>query len=181
LRIISGDKKGQKLISLKRKKLRPTSDKVKGAIFNILKSVEGKKVLDLFAGSGALGIEALSRGAEEVVFVDNSFASLNIIRKNLERLRFREKGKLVKKDVLRFLRSKKEESFDLILVDPPYAKGICQKILEILAAKKFLNADGILVIEYHKKEKIEKGADFILLQQKRYGDTIVSFFQEKIF
>ena len=66
MRIISGDKKGQKLVSLKRKKLRPTSDKVKGAIFNILKSVEGKKVLDLFAGSGALGIEALSRGAEEV-------------------------------------------------------------------------------------------------------------------
>ena len=105
MRIISGDKKGQRLVSLKRKKLRPTSDKVKGAIFNILKSVEGKKVLDLFAGSGALGMEALSRGAEEVVFVDNSFGSLNIIRKNLERLRFRGKGKLVKKDVLRFLRS----------------------------------------------------------------------------
>lgn len=181
MRIISGDKKGQKLVSLKRKKLRPTSDKVKGAIFNIIKSVEGKKVLDLFAGSGALGIEALSRGAEEVIFVDNSFTSLSIIRKNLEKLGFGEKCKLVKKDVLRFLRSKKEESFDLILADPPYTKGICQKILDILATKNILNAGGILVIEHHKKEEIEKGEDLILLQQRKYGDTIVSFFKEKIF
>jgi 16S rRNA (guanine966-N2)-methyltransferase len=182
LRVISGDRKGQKLISLKRRKIRPTSDKVKGAIFNILKSVEGYKVLDLFAGSGALGIEALSRGAEEVVFVDDSFSSATLIRKNLGKLGFKDKAKVIKKDVLRFLRGKNEsasDGFNLILADPPYGKGICQIILYMLSEKNFLDPEGIVVIEHHKKEKIEEKKSFILLKQKKYGDTLVSFFKEK--
>ncbi len=189
MRVISGEKKGEKLFSLKRREIRPTSDKVKGAIFNILsyglefgQLLEGKKVLDLFAGSGALGLEALSRGAEEVVFVDNSSASLNLTRKNLKKLGFETKGKMVKKDILRFLRSENEITsggFDLILADPPYGKGLCQKLLEILAEKNFLNADGILVMEHHKKEKIEEKKDFMLLQKRKYGDTLISFFKKK--
>lgn len=180
MRIISGEKKGTRLFSLKKRKIRPTSDKVKGAIFNILSSVEDKIVLDLFAGSGALGIEALSRGALEVVFVDNSFSSLDLIRKNLQKLGLRDKGMLLKKDVLRFLKTKSEERFDLILADPPYGKGLCQKVLEILSGKEILNPEGVLVIEYHKKEKIEKVENLILLQERRYGDTVVSFFKKKI-
>ena len=180
MRIISGEKKGTRLFSLKKRKIRPTSDKVKGAIFNILSSVEDKKILDLFAGSGALGIEALSRGAEQVVFVDSSFASLDLVRKNLEKLGLKDKGMLLKKDVLRFLKDKFEGRFDLILADPPYGKGLCQKILEILAEKDYLNADGILVIEHHKKEKIEKVENLILLQEKKYGDTVVSFFGKRM-
>jgi len=179
LRVISGDKKGQRLVSLKRGKLRPTSDKVKGAIFNVIQSVEGKKVLDLFAGSGALGIEALSRGAEKVVFVENSYASINLVRKNLERFGFKNKTVVIKKEVLKFLKGGRREHFDLILADPPYGKGICQKIIDILAYQSFLNTDGILVIEHHKKEKIEKGLNFILLKQGKYGDTRVSFFCKK--
>ena len=178
MRIISGEKKGIRLFSLKKGKIRPTSDKVKGAIFNILSSVEDKMVLDLFAGSGALGIEALSRGAKEVVFVDNSFSSLDLIRKNLEKLGFKDKSKLLKKNVLRFLKGETEGKFDLILADPPYGKGLCQKLLELLAEKDFLNTDGVLVIEHHKKEKIEKLENFILLQEKKYGDTLVSFFRK---
>lgn len=182
MRVISGNKKGQKLLSLKRRKIRPTSDKVKGAIFNILGDVEGEKVLDLFAGSGALGIEALSRGAGEVVFVDDSLASANLIRSNLEKLGFEGKGQVVKKNVLGFLGSKNEPAFggfDLILADPPYGKGICQVILEKLSKKSFLNPEGIVVIEHHKKEKIEEGKKLVLLKQRRYGDTLVSFFREK--
>ncbi len=182
MRVISGNKKGQKLLSLKRRKIRPTSDKVKGAIFNILGGVGGKKVLDLFAGSGALGIEALSRGAGEVVFVDDSPASVNLIRRNLEKLGFKDKGKVIKRDVLKFLGSKKEpisNSFDLILADPPYGKGICQLILERLSGKKFLNPEGIVVIEHHKKERTEEGKKLVLLKQRKYGDTLVSFFREK--
>ena len=180
MRIISGEKKGTRLFSLKKRKIRPTSDKVKGAIFNVLVSVEDKKILDLFAGSGALGIEALSRGAEQVVFVDSSFNSLDLVRKNLEKLEFRDKSRLIKKNVLRFLKSESEGRFDLILVDPPYGKGLCQKVLEILSEKEFLNAKGVLVIEHHKKEKIEKVGNFILLQERKYGDTVVSFFWKKI-
>jgi 16S rRNA (guanine966-N2)-methyltransferase len=189
LRVISGDKKGERLFSLKRRKIRPTSDKVKGAIFNILsyglgfgQSLEGKKVLDLFAGSGALGLEALSRGAEEVVFVDNSSASLILARKNLKKLGFENKGRMVKKEILRFLRSENKIAsggFDLILADPPYGKGLCQKLSEILAEKSFLNADGILVMEHHKKEKIEEKKNFVLLQERKYGDTLISFFKKK--
>lgn len=178
MRIISGEKKGTRLFSLKKRKIRPTSDKVKGAIFNVLVSVEDKKILDLFAGSGALGIEALSRGAEQVVFVDSSFNSLDLVRKNLEKLEFRDKSRLIKKNVLRFLKSESEGRFDLILVDPPYGKGLCQKVLEILSEKEFLNAKGVLVIEHHKKEKIEKVGNFILLQERKYGDTLVSFFRK---
>jgi 16S rRNA (guanine966-N2)-methyltransferase len=180
LRIISGERKGTRLFSLKKRKIRPTSDKVKGAIFNILSSVEDKKVLDLFAGSGALGIEALSRGAQEVGFVDDSSSSLNLIRKNLAKLGFEEKSRLIKKDVLRFLNTEFEQRFDLILADPPYGKGLCQKVLEILSGKEILNPDGVLVIEHHKKEKIEKMENFILLKERRYGDTVVSFFRKKI-
>ena len=178
MRIISGEKKGTRLFSLKKRKIRPTSDKVKGAIFNVLVSVEDKKILDLFAGSGALGIEALSRGAEQVVFVDSSFNSLDLVRKNLEKLEFRDKSRLIKKNVLRFLKSESEGRFDLILVDPPYGKGLCQKVLEILSEKECLNAKGVLVIEHHKKEKIEKVGNFILLQERKYGDTLVSFFRK---
>jgi 16S rRNA (guanine(966)-N(2))-methyltransferase RsmD len=179
LRIISGEKKGTRLFSLRKRRIRPTSDKVKGAIFNILSSVEDKKILDLFAGSGALGIEALSRGAKEVVFVDKSFSSMNLIRKNLEKLGFKDKSRLIKKDTIRFLKGDFEESFDLILADPPYGKEVCQKLLEILAEKDFLSADGVLVIEHHKKEKIEKVENFILLKERKYGDTVVSFFAKK--
>jgi 16S rRNA (guanine966-N2)-methyltransferase len=182
LRIISGNKKGQRLVSLKRRKIRPTSDKVRGAIFNILGGVEGEKVLDLFAGSGALGIEALSRGAGEVVFVDDSLASVNLIRENLRKLGFEDKGKVIKKDVLVFLRGKNEPAsggFDLILADPPYGKGICQVILERLSEKKILNPGGVVIVEHHKKEKIEEGNKLILLKQKKYGDTLVSFFKKK--
>lgn len=178
MRIISGEKKGTRLFSLKKRKIRPTSDKVKGAIFNILSSVEDKKILDLFAGSGALGIEALSRGAQEVVFVDNSFSSLDLIRKNLEKLGFEDKSKLIKKNVLRFLKGEFKGRFDLILADPPYGKGFCQRVLEILSEKEVLNPVGVLVIEHHKKEKIEKLENFILLRERKYGDTLVSFFRK---
>lgn len=179
MRIISGVRKGQKLVSLKRRKIRPTSDKVRGAIFNILISVEGKKVLDLFAGSGALGIEALSRGAEKVIFVDDSFVSVNLIRKNLEKLGFKDKANVIKEDVLRFVRGKNQERFNIVFADPPYGKGLCQKILEVLTERNFLDSQGVLVIEHHKKEKIEEKKNFILLKQKKYGDTLVSFFREK--
>ncbi|MCJ7497401.1 MAG: 16S rRNA (guanine(966)-N(2))-methyltransferase RsmD [candidate division Zixibacteria bacterium] len=189
MRVISGEKKGEKLFSLKRREIRPTSDKVKGAIFNILsyglgfgQSLEGKRVLDLFAGSGALGLEALSRGAEEVVFVDNSSVSLNLARNNLKKLGFETKGRMVKKEILRFLRSENEITsggFDLILADPPYRKGLCQKFLEILAEKNFLNTEGVLVMEHHKKEKIEEKKNFVLLQERKYGDTLISFFKKK--
>ena len=179
MRIISGEKKGARLFSLKKRNIRPTSDKVRGAIFNILASVEDEKVLDLFAGSGALGIEALSRGAEQVVFVDDSSSSLNLIRKNLEKLGFKSKSKLIKKDVIRFLKSESAERYDLILADPPYGKGLCQKILEVLSEKELLNPDGILVVEHHKKEMMGKAGDFTLLREKKYGDTVVSFFSRK--
>ncbi|HVP35951.1 MAG TPA: 16S rRNA (guanine(966)-N(2))-methyltransferase RsmD [Terriglobales bacterium] len=178
MRIISGEKKGVRLFSLKKRKIRPTSDKVKEAIYNILTSVEDKRVLDLFAGSGALGIEALSRGADEVVFVDDSSSSLNLIRKNLEKLGLIDKSRIVKKDAIRFLKAEFEENFDIIFADPPYGKGFCQKVLEILSGKVILNPDGVLVIEHHKKEKLETVRNLILLKERKYGDTLVSFFRK---
>ncbi len=179
MRIISGEKKGERLLSLRKRKIRPTSDKVKGAIFNILSSVEGKKVLDLFAGTGALGLEALSRGAEQVIFVDDSSSSLDLIRENLDKLGFKNKGRLIKKSAIRFLKGKSQEKFDLILADPPYGKGLSQKVLQVLTQNDILNPNGVLVIEHHKKEILENGENLILLTERKYGDTAVSFFGKK--
>jgi 16S rRNA (guanine966-N2)-methyltransferase len=179
LRIISGEQKGRRLGSIKGRNIRPTSDRVKGSIFNVLKDeVEGKKVLDLFAGTGALGMEALSRGAKEVTFVDLSFGSIATIKKNLEILGYKDNCQILKGDFKRILNrfSANSEKFDLILADPPYLKGLAQKVMDKVIEGNLLAEKGILIIELHKKENlkiVEK--DFILAQEKKIGDTKTLF------
>jgi 16S rRNA (guanine966-N2)-methyltransferase len=180
LRIISGEHKGRILSSFKKAKIRPSSDKVKGSIFNVLKDeILGKKVLDLFAGSGNLGIEALSRGAEFVTFVDSSLQSSKIIKKNLESLNLNQKAETIGKDCLKVL-PKLSQKFRIIFADPPYLCDFAQKVIDSVVKYDLLEKDGILILEHHKKETFTYSEERLFyVKAKRFGDTVVSFFLKK--
>jgi 16S rRNA (guanine(966)-N(2))-methyltransferase RsmD len=176
VRIISGEHKGRRLVGGKAAGLRPTSDRVKESIFNVLqKEVAGRRILDLFAGAGTLGIEALSRGAESVTFVDATASSLKVLRKNLQDLGVQDRSTILRLDGVKALNRLKEE-FHLIFADPPYLEGFPQRIVDSVAQSEVLEANGILILEHHKKERFSFPEQKLsLLKQKRFGDTVISF------
>jgi len=179
MRIISGTSKGRKLATPRSPSLRPTSDRVKESIFNILRvEMEGKVVLDLFAGTGNLGIEALSRGAKKAIFVEKERQAIRFIQRNLTQLGLEERSEIVSKDTNRSIGILKQrgESFDLILMDPPYEKGLIQKTLIKLSFHPIYHKDSILVIEHNRREPLpDTVAGWNLIRQRRIGDTIISF------
>ena len=147
MRVISGAAKGRRLKSFKGRTLRPTADRVKEALFNILShDLSGLKVLDLFAGTGNLTLEALSRGAQEACLVDRSQGAATMIRANLHTLGFSKRSRVVVMPVLRAIRSlaAKGERFDLIFVDPPYEKGWLERVLVAVARENLLEEKGII-------------------------------------
>ena len=183
MRIIGGTARGKRLASFRGMSIRPTTDKVREAIFNILSQpFSFKTVLDLFAGTGAMGIEALSRGAETAVFVDNDPKAVKIIKKNLELCRFTGRAKIINMGVQSALTfaNKKRESFDLIFIDPPYLKSLTAVVLNYIADKRLLSADGLIVAESSKRmiwDGEVKGIE--LFDRRRYGDTVVSFYKNR--
>jgi 16S rRNA (guanine966-N2)-methyltransferase len=181
MRIISGTSKGRRLATPRGQALRPTSDRVKESIFNILgKEVEGKVVLDLFAGTGNLGIEALSRGARKVLFVEKGREALRIIRRNVRQCGFKEEYEIIPKEVNRAIGilEKRGETFDLIFMDPPYEKGLIRKTLSKLNLCRIYHGGSVLVVEHDRREPLpEKMEEWDLARQKRMGDTLVSFLQ----
>jgi 16S rRNA (guanine(966)-N(2))-methyltransferase RsmD len=160
--------------------IRPTSDRVKESIFNILgEEVEGKHVLDLFAGTGNLGIEALSRGAMRAVFVERERSAINLIKQNLSHCGFDDRSHIIRGEVARVIRQlrRKGEVFDLIFMDPPYRKGLAQETLEILHTQPVHHEDSILVIEHDRRETLSESMEGWMLVRKRpFGDTVASFF-----
>lgn len=180
MRIISGEHKGRRLVGGKKKRVRPTSDRVKESIFNILRGeVIGKRILDLFAGAGGLGIEALSRGAESVTFVDASSQSMVSLKKNLRNLNLMDKSTILHLDGLKAIRKIKQD-FQMIFADPPYLKGYVQRIIDSIAQSEVLEKDGILILEHHKKETFSLPQDKLsALRQKRFGDTVISILLKK--
>ncbi len=151
MRVITGTARGRRLIEPKDDAVRPTTDMVKEAVFSIVQfDVPGRRVLDLFAGTGQLGIEALSRGARECVFVDNSPASLALVRKNLEICRMQ--GRTVRADALKYLAGCGK--FDLVFVDPPYRAGLYNDVLGSLFAFDILNDGGIIIVESMRGESM---------------------------
>ena len=178
MRIISGSLKGRKLATPKGLTLRPTSDRVKESMFNILgKEVEGKIVLDLFAGTGNLGIEALSRGARRIIFIENSREAFKLIEKNLLSCGMKDRSEILLKDVdgaIDMLK-RKGETFDLIFMDPPYGKGLIQRTLKKLNIEKIYHDDSILVIEHNRREPLpDISEEWNLIAQRRMGDTVIS-------
>jgi len=148
-------------------------------MFNILgKEVEGKVVLDLFAGTGNLGIEALSRGAKKALFVENGRQAVTLIQRNLSQCGMKERSEILSKDVNRAIEilSRRGESFDLILMDPPYEQGLIQKTFIKLHSAKIYHEDSILLIEHDRREPIpERVEGWTLIRQQGIGDTVISF------
>jgi len=179
MRIISGMSKGRKLVTPKSLSLRPTSDRVKESIFNILsEEIEGGVVLDLFAGTGNLGIEALSRGAKNVIFVEKGRHALGLIQRNLAQLGLGERSEVLPIDAIRAIGILKQrgKTFDVIFMDPPYEKGLVEKTLVKLRSHQIYDKDSILVVEHHRRElllPIIHGWN--LIRRREMGETVVSF------
>ncbi|MFH2144860.1 MAG: 16S rRNA (guanine(966)-N(2))-methyltransferase RsmD [Candidatus Omnitrophota bacterium] len=180
MRITGGDFKGQFLKTARTKNVRPTREMVRKAVFDVLEGfVPGKQVLDLFSGSGAFGLEALSRGAQHVSFVENEYAAVKIIKSNIMTLRVNSRCKIIVKDVFLSLDmlKKKEEKFDIIFADPPYHKNLAKKCLLQIDNCDILNTPAMVVMEHYKKDELPNALGTLTLWQfKQYGDSAVSFY-----
>lgn len=172
MRIDAGKYKGRRLLENKYNHIRPTTDKVRQALFIKLQFfVPDKKVLDLFCGTGALGIEALSRGAEKVVFVDKDARSVMMTKANLKSLD--ADAKVTKCDACTFLEVL-DEQFDLILLDPPYKSGLYEKVLQKIYEKQILSKDGIIVCEHACEDTFDYG-NFKVFDEKKYGTIKLTY------
>lgn len=179
MRIIAGTAGRRKLKTLPGSKTRPTADKVKGAVFNVLgQKVVGARVLDLFAGSGALALEALSRGADFAVLVDNNQAACQIIHENIMMTGFEDRTKTLRGDGLKLLEKMQKESFDLVFIDPPYNQGLSRECLEIISCGNYLASKGVIIVETSREEEIPVEIGYLSLRkQSRYGDTLIWYYQ----
>ena len=188
MRIISGRFKGKRLISVKANTVRPTSDRVKESVFGILgDSVINSNFLDLCAGTGNIGLEALSRGARSVTFVDRSSRSIRVIKSNLSGCGLsggEPHVSIVKLDALKGLAllARRDARFDLIYFDPPYDSGIYEACLGQIGMNRMLSPSGQVVVERRRERRAECTApeafdELKWKRQERYGDTVISFYQ----
>lgn len=187
MRVVAGKSRGRRLASFKGLSIRPTSDKVRGAVFNILGvssefAERFKKVLDLFAGTGAMGIEALSRGAVSAVFVDKDPKAVSVIKKNLELCNASGAGAVLRQDVMTALKGLSDdgERFDLIFIDPPYDSTLTSDALTATDKAGLLNPGGRVVAETSRRIPLLLDVKALkLTDERRYGDTLVYFFTSR--
>ena len=179
LRIITGSLKKKKLFSVRGAKTRPTTDRLRETIFNILnKDVIDSMILDIFAGTGALGIEALSRGAGYVIFVEKSRTASHIIKQNIQICNLENKTSVMTMDALKNLRGIKSITpfFDLVFMDPPYNKGFITPTLMNLHNSALLKKNSCIVVEHSVKEDIPHDlAGYHMYDNRKYGNTVVSY------
>ncbi len=162
------------------KGIRPTQNKVRKALFDILGDIEGLSFLELFAGSGAVGFEALSQGAKEVVFVEKDRKCIEKIEENLSVLGFLS-SRVLGADIFRAIEklAKERVKFDLIFLDPPYYGDLSKKTLQTLGAYDILAPNGFIVVQHFKKDNLpDRLGDLVLFKQARYGDTLLSFYKK---
>ena len=180
MRVIAGTARSIPLKSRDGLQTRPTTDRVKVSMFNIIQfEIEGREVLDLFGGSGALGIEALSRGADNAVIVDNDPEAVSIIRDNLRRTKLQERAEVVRADYLSYLNSCKKQ-FDLVFLDPPYAEKFLENAIKRISEIDILKSGGIIVTERPAGKLLdceypglERSKDY------RYGKTVITLFRKQ--
>jgi 16S rRNA (guanine(966)-N(2))-methyltransferase RsmD len=180
MRVISGMARGRALKMVPGTGTRPIMDRVKEALFNILSdSVYGVTFLDLFAGTGSVGIEALSRGAERVVFVENAQAAIRTIQANLKSTQLEAKAEIVRADVMDFLRRPTPEAFEIVYVAPPQYKGLWQQTLtQIDTHPENLQPDGLVIVQIDPTEKQEINLETLRPTDERiYGNTLLWFFE----
>lgn len=191
LRIIAGKYKGHHLVSFQADHIRPTTDRVKETLFNKIQFlIEGQRVLDLFSGTGNLGLEAYSRGAGFIHFVDKHPKSLEILLRNIDKLKVPKADfKTTKMDILAFLskrsRPSKEivegdENYDLIFIDPPFTEKMAHAVMEGLGKSSLFHASTLITIESIKKERIDdEYGPLVRYDYKDFGDKVLSFFKMK--
>lgn len=183
MRIIAGIAKGRKLLPPQGMETRPTLDRIKESIFNIIQNkVYAARTVDVFAGTGSLGLEAVSRGAKECYLVDKSADTYSLLCENVKKLNFEKQCKCFNMDsnmaLLDF--SNKGIVFDLIFIDPPYAKEMIPPAVEVIDKHEMLAKDGLIVTKIDTKERIYEGTDNILLfNYRKYGNTTVCFYKHK--
>lgn len=177
MRIVAGEFKGRRLAGPEGGPARPTSDKVREALFSILGDIEGAAVLDLFAGTGALAIEALSRGASEAVLVERNAKMAGIARRNIEQTATDSRARLVKGDALKFLTADRGR-YDIVFLDPPYADAaaIAERLTEALPDR--LAPGARVVAESDRRQPLDLAAGPLSLRSEhRYGDTLIRIFE----
>lgn len=173
MRIITGKFKKANLFAVPGKTARPTTDYIKEVIFSVISSCSGKNVLDLYAGSGSLGFETLSRNAAFVDFVDFSDKSIKTMKRNIEKLKCTSDCRIHRKKVSAFLNNC-EKKFDLIFLDPPYNKDLINTSVEKIVDNELLTKDGCIVIEHSPRENLLEKWDVMIIYHKKYGSSSIT-------
>jgi len=178
VRVIAGIAKGHKLQTPEGLSTRPTTDRMKETLFNILAfDLPSAKFLDLFAGSGGIGIEALSRGARQAVFVENEPIAIQVINGNLEHTKFLDQGEIIKKDVLEALSllQQRKEKFDMIFMDPPYESAPLARVLRGIVDGDLLEKSGMIIVERSPKTAMPFVEGLCIRREKEYRTTVMTF------
>ena len=178
MRIIAGKYKRRKLITSNDDSIRPVMDRVKEYIFNVIQdSTPEAQVVDIFAGSGSFGIEAMSRGAKQVTFVDLNMSSIKIIEKNIKAINVEEPWRSVRQDAIEFV-NKTVTKFDIVFCDPPYDMSAFDEFIKAVGDSAMLTEDGILIIEHYSKNQLPKNiGNLELYRDKKFGKTIISMYR----
>jgi 16S rRNA (guanine966-N2)-methyltransferase len=183
LRIISGERRGRVIKTVEGSDTRPTSDKVKESLFNIIRSkLPDSHILDIFSGTGNLGLEALSQGCAEVVFIERDPRALTVLRANCKGLGYMQRSRIIPKDALKALKilGDNRESFDIVFMDPPYGKGHEAPVLVALSSYGLLKRDGIIVVEHLSKDAQPDMIEGLLrYDYRKYGNTSISFYRRE--
>ena len=184
MRIVAGRYRGRRLWAPRGRRIRPTADRLRETIFNIIGSdIRGQKIVDIFAGTGAMGIEALSRGADQAVFIDKYPAALECVRANIEPLEISHQWEIIRWDAGQNLRclAAYARRFDCAFLDPPYNQGLAARSLAHLAACGAMTDGGLIVLEHAHTESIDPAPDQLTLwDQRRYGKTLVTFLRSMV-
>ncbi len=175
MRIQGGSLRGRKIKAPSAKDIRPTSQMIKEALFDILgDKIHGARFLDLFAGFGTIGIEAVSRNAESVVFVDKNKYALSIIRENLYNIGLNSLCKTINSEAIKAIKERLSDSFDVIFIDPPYNYEYYDEVIRGIFEKRILKPDGLIIIEHYHKTKLTSEV-FEILKIRKYGQTTLTF------
>ncbi len=182
MRIISGKYKNFTLYLPKNIKFRPTSELIKEALFSSLgNKIHDSYFLDVFSGSGSVGLEAVSRGASFVCFIENDRFALEILKKNIEKLNLKKFTRIYPYNFFQALKIlfKEKRFFDIIFADPPYEEGFINKFLTAISKFMVLNEEGILILQHSKREEVNFFRDFIIKKQLIHGDSIITFLKRR--
>lgn len=180
MRVIGGKHRGRKLQTIKGLSVRPTSDRLRETLFNILAPrIEASRFLDLCAGSGAVGIEALSRGAASATFIEVGQQACSVIEENLLALGIKDEAEIINRDAETALKqlASLNRRFDLVFFDPPYASPLYSKVMAMMASSELMAEDGLLIVEHRAKAAIEDYGELKTYRQVKQGESALSFFR----